>query len=56
MKSQSRMIDSSTQPRRADAKRPRDTPIESPITTATTPTTIEFWAPAMMMDSTSRPN
>ena len=56
MKSDSRIRISSVQPRRADAHRPRATPNTMPMLTATTPTVIEFCAPAMMIDRVSRPN
>ena len=42
--------------RRAEASKPRLTPIINPIETATTATTMEFWVPVINMETMSRPN
>ena len=55
VKSLRRMMTSSTQPRRADASRPRATPKTRPMPTAITPTAMELRAPTMSCESTSRP-
>ena len=54
-KSASRMIVSSTQPRRAAASRPSPVPTTRPMPTATTPTRIEARAPTSNREATSRP-
>ena len=54
-KSASRMMISSTQPRRAAASRPKAVPMIRPMLTATTPTTMEARAPTSSRDATSRP-
>ncbi len=55
VKSDNRMINSSIQPRRADAHKPRKTPADIPIPTATNPTSKVFWAPTIIREATSRP-
>jgi hypothetical protein len=55
VKSASRMMASSTQPRRAEASSPRATPAPMPMPTAITPTSSELRAPASSSDATSRP-
>ena len=55
VKSLSRMMVSSIQPRRAAASRPSAVPTTSPIPTATTPTRMELRAPTSSSDATSRP-
>ena len=56
VKSDSRMMSSSTQPRRAAASRPRPAPKIRPMLTAITPTRIELRAPTSNSEATSRPN
>ena len=56
VKSESRITTSSTQPLRAAASVPSAVPTTRPIATAITPTRIEFLAPAMISESTSRPS
>src|SRR6185369_8175665 len=54
-KSANRMMTSSTQPRRAAARRPNAVPITRPMLTAMRPTAIEARAPTSNSDATSRP-
>ena len=56
VKSDRRMISSSTQPRRAAASKPSEVPASSPMPTAITPTRIELRAPTSSSELTSRPN
>ena len=55
VKSLSRITISSTQPRMAEASRPKATPASTPMPTATKPTSSEFCAPTRIIESTSRP-
>ncbi|MNT55265.1 hypothetical protein D3C72_1924880 [compost metagenome] len=55
VKSDNRMMASSTQPRLAAASRPRAVPMVRPMPTATRPTRIELRAPTSNCDATSRP-
>ena len=55
VKSEARMITSSTQPRRADASKPRGTPTPRPMPTAMKPTSKEFWLPTSSNEPMSRP-
>ena len=54
-KSATRMMTSSTQPRRADASRPNAVPMTRPMPTAITPTTMDARAPTSSSDTMSRP-
>jgi hypothetical protein len=56
VKSARRMTASSRIPPRAAASRPSVAPIVRPMPTATKPTAKEMRAPAISIDSTSRPN
>ena len=56
VKSDRRMISSSTQPRRAAASKPSEVPANKPMLTAITPTKMELRAPTSSSDVTSRPN
>ena len=55
VKSLARMISSSTQPRRAEARQPSATPTPRPMPTAITPTTMLFCAPTSNCEVMSRP-
>ena len=55
VKSDSRMISSSIQPRRAAATRPSAVPATKPMPTAMIPTVIELRAPTSSSDTMSRP-
>ena len=55
VKSAARMTSSSTQPRRAAASKPKETPKARPMPTAITPTKIEFWLPTNNCEAMSRP-
>ena len=55
LKSDSRMINSSSQPRRAAASKPSAVPVHRPMLTAITPTRIELRAPTSSSELTSRP-
>ena len=56
VKSLSRMITSSTHPRRAAASSPSEAPNSRPMPTAMTPTTIELRAPTSSSETMSRPS
>ncbi len=56
VKSLSRMITSSTQPLRAAAISPSETPNDRPMPTAMTPTAIELRAPTSSSETMSRPS
>ena len=55
VKSASRMMSSSTQPRLAAASRPSAVPMVRPMPTAITPTRMELRAPTSSSEATSRP-
>ena len=55
VKSLSRMMVSSTQPRRAAASKPSNVPMVTPMPTATTPTRMELRAPTSSSETMSRP-
>ena len=56
VKSESRMITSSTHPLRAAASSPSEAPSDRPMPTAMIPTTIEVRAPTISSETMSRPS